>query len=191
MKKFFNEPVDALDLRLTDLEASLTVISDPWALKAREEKQQNQLPLDYSVVEVFSKEVSDQEVTSTNDMDGDGGSLDDGKDVQFIAASSLKSFRHHPYQRTERDCTMLVSPSIVRHVSGSRPWSPHYQHQHHDGNNEVRTGSDRTDPALVNILQWSARDLLYYQQKGKNIKYTLTTDKVGQIKRIILFFFFV
>ena len=136
MKKFFNEPVDALDLRLTDLEASLTVISDPWALRAKEEKHQEQLPLDYSVVEVFSKQFDDQEVTSTNDIDGDDGN----DDVQFIAASSLKSFRHHPYQRPESDCTMLVSPSIVRHVSGSRPWSPRYQqqqHQHHHGNNQV------------------------------------------------------
>ena len=145
MKKFFNEPVDALDLRLTDLEASITVISDPWAVRAKEEK-----PLDYSVSEVVPREVDDQ-VTSTSDGDGDG--VDDSKDdVQFIAASSLKSFRHHPYQRTPSDCTMLVSPSIVRHVSGSRAWSHHHQHhQHHHqdhGNHEVTIFSLHIGPSF-------------------------------------------
>ena len=108
MRKFFDEPVDALDLRLTKLEASLTVIPDPWSSRCKEEPQA--APLDYSEVQIFSEDCREHsEVTSSSN---------DREDVQFIAASSLKSFRHHPYHSYQkRDGTVLVSPSIVRHVS--------------------------------------------------------------------------
>ena len=89
MSKFFSEPVDALDLRLTNLEASLTVISDPWSVKSKAECQS--APLDCSEVEVTS-----------SSLEGEAR-----EDVQFITASCLKSAS-----------TTLVSPSIARHVSG-------------------------------------------------------------------------
>ena len=89
MSKFFSEPVDALDLRLTNLEASLTVISDPWSVKSKAECQS--APLDCSEVKVTS-----------SSLEGEAR-----EDVQFITASCLKSAS-----------TTLVSPSIARHVSG-------------------------------------------------------------------------
>ena len=96
MRKFFDEPVDALDLRLTNLEASLTVISDPWSVRCKQERDEAQSECEVEVTS--SHEV---EVTSSHEME------DGREDVQFIAGSSLKC---------HRDSRSV----LVRHVSHQR-----------------------------------------------------------------------
>ena len=70
MYKFFNEPVDALDLRLTKAEASLSSLpTDPLFGQVKEElgePKEVDVPIDYSEVQIFSPQGNSEErVTST------------------------------------------------------------------------------------------------------------------------------
>lgn len=122
MYKFFNEPVDALDLRLTKAEASLSSLpTDPLFGQVKEELEEpkeHDGPLDYSEVQIFSPcGNSEERVTSTkNEHDTDyepefaresptfAGQEEqtEVEDTQLTAiqrvilkANSLKSFRNH------------------------------------------------------------------------------------------------
>lgn len=144
MYKFFNEPVDALDLRLTKAEATLTVVSDPWLVKAEKEDSLSNHssevngPLDFSEVKALYNE---EKVSSSNesddwdtdpadhndnyyDNDDDNNNRDQGSDIQFINARSLRSFRaqrhrSHPYHhRQSSSPNTFRTPSVIKqHIS--------------------------------------------------------------------------
>lgn len=122
MNKFFNEPVDALDLRLTKAEAILTVISDPWKVKveAGEPRPEPMEPLDFS----------EYKVTSSSGDQGEAGAED--RHVQFIMGSSLTSYRdqHHHHHHHPQSLDTFPSSSIIKHTS-STPSSSHLEYHHH------------------------------------------------------------
>ena len=150
MNKFLSEPVDALDLRLTKAEALMdgNLVDDPWKVKSERDEESGSVttvseePLDYS----DTQDSHDDRVTSSrDDLEAHSDSDDHpDKDVQFIRASSLKSFRnqlksqHHPQVKSRSSPEpVLSSPRILPSLSTSRPascLSPHstYQeYQHH------------------------------------------------------------
>ena len=118
MYKFFNEPVDALDLRLTKAEAALS-LADPWEEKEAKEcddsvggDEDEEGPLDFSDVQAphsptdrpssdISDEYWDEHENNNNDEDSGDKYPDMSSDVQFITARSLRSFRNHPYSRSQ------------------------------------------------------------------------------------------
>ena len=121
MNKFFNEPVDALDLRLTKAEAILTVISDPWKVKveAGEPRPEPMEPLDFS----------EYKVTSSSGDQGEAGD----RHVQFIMGSSLTSYRdqhHHHHHHRLQTLDNLPPPSIIKHTSSAHN-SSHLEYHHH------------------------------------------------------------
>ena len=156
MNKFLSEPVDALDLRLTKAEALLegNLVDDPWKVKSERDEEsvttvsdgrEHEEPLDFS----DTQDSHDDRVTSSSRDDLDPHSDSDDhpdKDVQFIRASSLKSFRnqlilkshhHHPQVKSRNSPEPISSsPRILPTLSTSRPAScvsPHstYQEYHH------------------------------------------------------------
>lgn len=126
MYKFFNEPVDALDLRLTKAEAALS-LADPWeekeakdyddSVEGEDDGEDEEGPLDFSEapaphspVDRPSSDISDEYWDDHDNNNEDTGDKypDLSSDVQFITARSLRSFRNHPYSRTQS----LYSPRL-------------------------------------------------------------------------------
>ena len=118
LSKFLSEPVDALDLRLTKAETLLdgNLVDDPWKVKRDDEGNHEASGTAVSDVRVTEDEPlgfgdtqdsHDDRVTSSrgDDLECHSDAEDDhpDKDIQFIQASSLKSFGnqliiqgHHP-----------------------------------------------------------------------------------------------
>ena len=114
MVKFFNEPVDALDLRLTKAEAALS-LADPWEEKDTKDCDESSFvdegPLDFSDVrpadspgERPSSDISEEYWDDAEDHNDESADKypDLSSDVQFITARALKSFRNHPYNSQSR-----------------------------------------------------------------------------------------
>ena len=154
MNKFLSEPVDALDLRLTKAEALLegNLVDDPWKVKSERDEETGSVttvsdvrdheePLDFS----DTQDSHDDRVTSSRDDLEVHSDSDDhpDKDVQFIRASSLKSFRNqlkshqHPLVKIRSSPEPVSSsPKTLHNLSTSRPFSclsprSTYQEYHH------------------------------------------------------------
>ena len=166
MNKFLNEPVDALDLRLTKAEALLdgSLVDDPWKVKSerdeetgsvtsvsdhqdRDRDRDDEEPLDFS----DTQDSHEDRVTSSGDIQDAHSDTEDhqDKEVQFIRASSLKSFRnhlirgHHQHPQVKSRTSpvpLLSSPRILpnlstvstpRAASCLSPHSTYHDYQHH------------------------------------------------------------
>ena len=132
MNKFLSEPVDALDLRLTKAEALLdgNLVDDPWKVKRDDEgdhegsvttisdvREHEDEPLDFSDTQDDSH---DERVTSSRDDVEDHSDAEEDdhpdKDVQFIRASSLKSFRNQLISRGHHNLPPQARVNILQKI---------------------------------------------------------------------------
>ena len=111
MYKFFNEPVDALDLRLTKAEASLSSLpADPLFGQVVKEElgetKQSEGPIDYSEVQVFSPDSnSEDRVTSTK--------VNCDPDYEYEDAGEAEEFASHNQQTVDEESQLSAIQRVI------------------------------------------------------------------------------